>query len=309
MTSVVFPGQGSQYIGMSKDFYDNFKSAKLVFDEVEETTSIKIRDIIFNDSHNLLNQTNYTQLCIYTASYSIYKTLTEEFNINKLNITSMLGHSLGEYTALTSSNILNISDTIKLLKFRGNLMNSAVRPNHSGMAALIGINVNNAEKIIKDNNLKIEIANDNSPMQIVISGLNEDIDKSLQIFNSIDVKKTFKLNVSAAFHSKIMLKAQEELNKYIDQTQFHNSKVKIISNFSGMINSDVSQIKLCLKNQMSNRVRWTESIINLEKSGETKIIEIGPGKVLSGLIKRISKSFDIINIENTNNLDLLKIYE
>ena len=185
-------------------------------------------------------------------------------------------------------------------------MNTAVKPNISGMAALIGLSSDKIEKIIEDENLNLEIANDNSPIQIVISGLNESIDKAKNIFLSKGVKKFVKLNVSAAFHSKLMNDAQEKLNFHIDKIKFNNSKISIISNYNASVNKNTSDIIYCLKNQMSNRVKWTESIKNLEKTNENKIIEIGPGKVLSGLIKRITKSFDIISIENINDLNFLK---
>ena len=302
MTAVIFPGQGSQFLGMAKDFNDNFDIARSIFTEIEESCSLNVRDIIFNDSNNLLHQTNYTQISIFAASLAIYKTFESEFLDDKININYMLGHSLGEYSALACSNIVNIADCAKLLKIRGELMNTAVKPNKSGMAALIGLDCSEIENIIKNQKLNVEIANDNSPMQIVISGLNEFIKDYEKIFLSNKVKKFVKLNVSAAFHSKLMHDAQVKLNRYIEEVKFNNSNISIISNFNGAINNEINDIIHCLKNQMSNRVRWTESINNLEKAGENKIIEIGPGKILSGLIKRISKSFDIISIENISDL-------
>ena len=302
MTAVIFPGQGSQFLGMAKDFNDNFDIARSIFTEIEDSCSLNVRDIIFNDSNNLLNQTNYTQISIFAASLAMYKTFESEFLDDKININYMLGHSLGEYSALACSNIVNIADCAKLLKIRGELMNTSVEPNKSGMAALIGLDCSEIENIIKNQKLNVEIANDNSPMQIVISGLNEFIKEYENIFLSNNVKKFVKLNVSAAFHSKLMHDAQVKLNQYINEVQFNISNISIISNFNGTINNDIKDIIDCLKNQMSNRVRWTESIKNLEKAGENKIIEIGPGKILSGLIKRISKSFDITSIENISDL-------
>ncbi len=302
MTAVIFPGQGSQFLSMAKDFNDNFDIARSIFTEIEDSCSLNVRDIIFNDSNNLLNQTNYTQISIFAASLAMYKTFENEFLDDKIKINYMLGHSLGEYSALACSNIVNIADCAKLLKIRGELMNTAVEPNKSGMAALIGLDCSEIENIIKNQKLNVEIANDNSPIQIVISGLNEFIKEYEKIFLSNNVKKFVKLNVSAAFHSKLMYDAQVKLNRYIDEVKFNNSNISIISNFNGKINNDNNDIIHCLKNQMSNRVRWTESINNLEKAGENKIIEIGPGKILSGLIKRISKSFDIISIENISDL-------
>ena len=175
MSVIVFPGQGSQFLEMSKDFYDNFDTARDVFNLVSDTTNIDVKNIIFKNPSNLLNQTQYTQLAIFCASISIFKVIEKEADLGKLNINYMLGHSLGEYTALAASGMLSIENCSLLLKIRGELMQNAYEPNKSGMAAIIGINSQIAEKIIKQHNLNIEIANDNSPQQIVISGIKSDL--------------------------------------------------------------------------------------------------------------------------------------
>ena len=306
MTSIIFPGQGSQFVGMAKDFCDNFKEAKDAFNEIEDSTNLNLRKIIFNDNSALLNITNFTQVSIFAASISIYRTLESNFDFEKNKINYMLGHSLGEYTSLTASKSLTIKQAASLLKIRGELMNSAIEPNTTSMAALIGINCEDIEKIIKNNNINVEIANDNSPGQVVISGLNKDIDNSEKIFIANGIKKFVKLNVSAAFHSKFMITAQNKLNIEIDKIKFVDPICSIVSNYDASINLSASHIVEKLKLQMSNRVRWTESILKIEKSGENHIIEIGPGKVLSGLIKRISKKFDIISINNIQDLEKLK---
>ena len=306
MTSVIFPGQGSQFVCMAKDFYDNFKEAKETFNEIEDSTNLNLKKIIFDDNSTLLNITNFTQVSIFAASISIYRTLESNFDFAKNKINYMLGHSLGEYSALTASKSLTIKQAASLLKIRGELMNSAIEPNTTSMAALIGINCEDIEKIIKNNNINLEIANDNSPGQIVISGLNKDVDNSEKIFIANGIKKFVKLNVSAAFHSKFMITAQNKLNNEIDKIKFVDPICSIVSNYDASINLSASHIIGKLKLQMSNRVRWTESILNIEKSGENHIVEIGPGKVLSGLIKRISKKFDIISINNVQDLEKLK---
>ncbi len=306
MTSFLFPGQGSQYTGMAKDFHDNFNIAKLIFDEIEETTSLNLRKIIFENSSNELNNTNYTQLSIFVASCSIFKVINSEFDLKQLNVRAMLGHSLGEYSALVCSNMIKINNCAKLLKIRGDLMNKAVEPNKSGMVALIGLSSNEVEKIIFENNLNIQVANDNSPMQIVISGMNDELENSKQFFLSNKVKKFIKLNVSAAFHSNLMLNAQNELKKHIEKIDFLESDISIISNYSSKISNNRKIIKDCLSNQMANKVKWTESIIELANVKEKKLIEIGPGNTLSGLVKRINKSFEITSINQVNDLNLLK---
>jgi len=224
----------------------------------------------------------------------------------KFKINFMLGHSLGEYSALAASKSLKISQASILLKKRGDLMNSAVPPNTTSMAALIGLNCEDVEKIIQINNLDVEIANDNSPGQVVISGSDKNIRDSEKIFIEDGVKKFVKLNVSAAFHSKFMLTAQEELNLEIDKLKLNDPLCSIISNYDASINDSEKKITENLKLQMSNRVRWTESILKLEQNAEKNVIEIGPGKVLSGLIKRISKNFEIVSINNIEDLEKIK---
>jgi len=302
MTSIVFPGQGSQFKGMAKDFIDNFKIAKMAFDEIEEYTKIDLRDIIFNNLENKLNLTQFTQLCIFATSYAIFKTFFKEKNLNLKDINVMMGHSLGEYTALACSNKIGLRDCCEILKKRSELMNNAVTPNETGMAALIGKDSEYIKKIIYDNKLNIEIANDNSPMQIVISGSKTDIIEAKDIFLKNNIKKFVELSVSAAFHSKFMFKAQEKLSKEIEKLQFIENDIQIISNYDANILNDTKSIKQNLQKQMANTVNWTKSIKKLHETGEKNIIEIGPSKVLSGLISRISKNFDIVSINQISDL-------
>ena len=302
MTAIVFPGQGSQYLNMSMDFNDNFDVAKKVFQEIEDSTQINIRKIIAENPSDNLNQTKYTQISIFSASMAIYKSLLNEVGNEIIKPNIFLGHSLGEYSALAAGNFINIADASKLIKKRGELMHSSIKPNVSGMAAIIGKNADFIDDLIKKNNLKLVIANDNSPMQVVVSGLIEDIISSERLFSQNGVKKYVKLNVSAAFHSNFMNDAQRELINVIDKINFKNSNLPIISNYDSKINSNIESIIFALKNQMANRVRWTESIIKLEETDTTQIIEIGPGKVLSGLIARITKKFDIKSIDKIEDL-------
>ena len=302
MTAIVFPGQGSQYLNMSMDFNDNFDVAKKVFQEIEDSTQINIRKIIAENPSDNLNQTKYTQISIFSASMAIYKSLLNEVGNEIIKPNFFLGHSLGEYSALAAGNFINIADASILIKKRGELMHSSIKPNVSGMAAIIGKNADFIDDLIKKNNLKLVIANDNSPMQVVVSGLIEDIISSERLFSENGVKRYVKLNVSAAFHSNFMNDAQRELINVIDKINFKNSNLPIISNYDSKINSNIESIIFALKNQMANRVRWTESIIKLEETDTTQIIEIGPGKVLSGLIARITKKFDIKSIDKIEDL-------
>ncbi len=303
MTTFVFPGQGSQFIGMSKDFYDNFKIARETFEEIEDYVKIDLKKIIFEDANNLINLTNYTQICIFVASVSIFKAYFYQKKIDKKSINFMLGHSLGEYTALACSEKLSLKDSSLLLKYRGDLMSQAVKPNLSGMSALLGLSATKIEKIINDNNLKLEIANDNSPLQVVVSGELKEIIESEEIFLKNGVKRYVRLNVSAAFHSKYMLGAQNKLNEHIDNISFNENDIQIISNYSAINSNTTKNIIDSLKNQMSNKVRWTESILKLAELGETNIVEIGPGNVLSGLIKRISSDFNIETVSKISDMN------
>ena len=302
MTSIVFPGQGSQTSGMAKDFYDNFKIAKLIFEEIEDYTKIDLKKIIFDNVNDKLNLTQFTQISIFAASYTIFKVYFSETNIDSKDINVMMGHSLGEYTALACSGRISLKDCSLILKKRGELMNTAVTPNETGMAALIGKKSDLIQKIIDTNNLNLEIANDNSNIQIVISGNINELKKSEKIFLNNGIKKFVILNVSAAFHSKYMLEAQKELSNDIENLKFKDKKIKIISNYDANIYSDNKTIKKNLQNQMANRVNWTQSIKKLEEIGEKKIIEMGPNKVLSGLIKRISVNFDISSINSISDI-------
>ncbi len=302
MTTVVFPGQGSQYTGMSKDFYDNFNIARLTFQEIEEFTGMNLRKIIFENEDNELDITKYTQISIFTSSIIIFKTIQNELGLASSSIDVMMGHSLGEYSALACSDKLSLKDACLVLKERGQLMNDAVPPNKSGMAALIGKDSNYIQKIIENNNINLEIANDNSPKQVVISGDISEIINNKELFLKNNIIKYVILNVSAAFHSKLMLEAQKELSKTINQLKFNSNKINIISNYNAEVSNDSLSIKKSLQQQMANKVNWTNSVKKLLEIGQKNIIEIGPGKVLSGLIKRISNNFDIKSINTISDI-------
>jgi len=302
MTTLIFPGQGSQFVGMAKDFCKEFVIARETFEIIENSVNIDLRDIIFNNKSDLLNITKYTQLAIFSTSMSIYNVLKNEINIDKISINYTLGHSLGEYSALTASKVISLEECSKLLKIRGELMQNAYKENMSGMAAVIGLNCINIEKIIADNKLQVEVANDNSPLQVVISGTKEDLLKAESIIIENGAKKYIYLNVSSAFHSRLMKNAETMMKSFLNKVNFKNSSYFIISNFSAQESRDSKIIFNNLSKQMSNKVRWTESIKRLENLNENKIIEIGPGKVLSGLIKRISNKFTLFNVNSIDDL-------
>ena len=307
MTTLVFPGQGSQYIGMAKDFYDNFSKAKEVFDIIEENTRINIKKIIFENNENLLDITKYTQICIFTASISIYEVFKENFKDSKFSkINFVLGHSLGEFTALAAANVISIKDCSLILKKRGELMQDAYPENKAGMAAIIGLDCDKIIEIINNNNLDIEVANDNAPGQVVVSGIMKNIIFSEKIFKDNGARKFILLNVSSAFHSKIMKEAELKMKDELKKINFLEPSFSVISNYSASQSNDKDVLFESLSKQMSNKVRWMESIRLLDSLKEKNIIEFGPGKVLTNIIKRISKNFELFNINKIEDIEKLK---
>ena len=308
MFSLIFPGQGSQTVGMCKDMYLKFDLIKKIFKEADEILNFPITDLIFNGPKEKLDLTENTQPSIFLVGYSIFSLLKKEYNIDFDKINYFAGHSLGEYTALAAAEYINFSDAIKILKVRGKAMQSSVKKGKGGMIAILGSKIEDIEKLLLDNtdNYKCYIANDNSIGQIVVSGMKEDLDKF-----SIDLKKksikNISLAVSAPFHCKLMNKATEIMRKEIDKLSFHDSKNKLISNVTADEISDKNELKKLLVDQIENRVKWRESVINMIDKGVDHFIEIGPGKVLSGLVKRINKNVKINTINNESDIKDLDI--
>ena len=308
MKTLMFPGQGSQSVGMAKDLYDNFGYVKHLFNEADETLNLSLTKIIFEGSKELLNQTENTQPAIFLVSYAIFETIKREtfFDISKANYFA--GHSLGEYSALACSEVINFSDTIKLLKIRGKAMQNAVPNNEGGMVAVLGEEINKIEKILDTNKNKFScyLANDNSNGQVVISGKVKDIDNFINELKKLNIK-SIKLPVSAPFHCILMSPATEIMSKELFKTNFSTPKNMIVSNVTAEPSDNSQEIKNLLIQQIEKPVRWRESIINMLKLGNKKFVEIGPGKVLSGLVKRIDRNVDLIQVNNIEDLNKLKI--
>jgi [acyl-carrier-protein] S-malonyltransferase len=299
MFSLLFPGQGSQIVGMGKEFYENFDYVKDLFQNADEIFKKKISKIILEGPGELLNQTENTQTAIFLISFSIFQVLEKETNLNIKNAQFYAGHSLGEYSALCCAGSINFEQTINLLKSRGMAMQNAVPKGEGGMIAVLGVEINKLNEILSENS-KFEcfVANDNSPGQIVISGkLNalEIFEKNLKEKNI----KVIKLPVSAPFHCPLMKNATQEMKNKILDTEFKNPLVPIISNVTASPQNKSEEIKKLLIKQIENPVRWRESIINMIDNGVKSFIEIGPGKVLSGLVKRIDRN---VKLNQVNNL-------
>ncbi len=308
MFSVIFPGQGSQTIGMGKEFFEKFELVKELFKEADNILNIPLSKIILEGPKNDLDLTINTQPAIFLISYSIYNVIKKEFNIDLSKAKYFAGHSLGEYSALSCSGYLNFSDTLKLLRARGDAMQNAVPKGEGGMLAVLGSTIDKIEKILNENKekFKTEIANDNSEGQLVLSGKNNEIDKLTEVLKLSNIKN-IKLPVSAPFHCQLMNKATEIMKNEIEKVNFEDSKNILISNVTGeeILNKD--QLKILLIQQIENRVRWRESVIYMINKGINHFIEIGPGKVLSGLVKRINKGVKINTINSESDIKDLKI--
>ncbi len=385
MNALLFPGQGSQLIGMGSEFYNKFEKVKKIFKEADEKLNFSISKIILEGPEDKLQMTENTQPAILLVSYSIFTILQQEFDIDhksfkyfaghslgeysalvcshsllfneadsvlgfplskiilegpkdKLDLTVntqpaiflishsifnvlkkefsidlnkakyFAGHSLGEYSALSSAGYLNFADTIKLLRIRGDAMQNAVPKGEGGMVAVLGSKIDIIENILKDNQntFVAEIANDNSDGQIVLSGKNNDLEELMKVLKSNSIK-SLKLPVSAPFHCKLMNKATDIMKTEIEKINFKDGKNVLISNVTADEISNKDELKKLLIDQIENKVRWRESIINMITKGVDHFIEIGPGKVLSGLVKRINKDVKINTINTENDIKDLKL--
>ena len=308
MFSVIFPGQGSQLVGMGKEFFEKYDLVKQLFKEADNALGFDISKIILEGPKEKLDLTVNTQPAIFLISFSIYKLITQEFKKDLTKAKYFAGHSLGEYSALSAAGYLDFSDTLKLLRIRGDAMQNSVPDGEGGMVAVLGSTVLEIEKILSENNMNtnIEIANDNSEGQLVLSGRNIDLDILIKILKSKRIKN-LKLPVSAPFHCRLMSKATEIMRKEIDKLSFKDSKNKLISNVTADEIPDKNELKKLLIYQIENRVKWRESVINMIDKGVNHFIEIGPGKVLSGLVKRINKNVKINTINNESDIKDLNI--
>jgi len=308
MFSVIFPGQGSQIVGMGKELYSKYDTIKKLFKEADEILGFSISNLILQGPKEELDLTENTQPAIFLLGYSIFNLLKNEYSLDLNKAKYFAGHSLGEYTALASAEGLSFSETLKILKIRGSAMQTAVSKGEGGMVAVLGSEINFIEDIINNNreNYQCFIANDNSNGQLVVSGKINDLDKFI-----LDLKKNtiknIKLSVSAPFHCKLMQKATEIMKVEIEKLNFSEPKNILISNVTGKEITNSSQIKELLIKQIESKVRWRESVKYMIDNGTKQFIEIGPGKVLSSLIKRIDRNVKVSAINNEEDISVIKI--
>ena len=308
MFSVIFPGQGSQIVGMGKEFYDKFELVKSLFKEADDTLNYSISKLILEGPKEELDLTANTQPAIFLISYSIFNVIKKEFNTDLNKAKYFAGHSLGEYSALSCAGYLNFAETLKILRIRGDAMQNSVPRGEGGMIAVLGSTVEMIEKILKDNESKFiaHIANDNSDGQIVLSGKTQDLNNLSKVLKENSIKN-IKLPVSAPFHCSLMSKATEIMREELNKVSFSDGSNKLISNVTAEAISNSENLKSLLIKQIENRVRWRESVLNMINNDVDHFIEIGPGKVLSGLVRRINREVKINTINSQEDIENLKI--
>ena len=309
MNALLFPGQGSQVVGMGSEFYKNFELVKKIFKQADEKLNYPISKIILEGPENKLQLTKNTQPAILTVSYSIYRILKDEFGLDFNIFKFFAGHSLGEYSALVCSNSLNYEDALYLLHERGKAMQEAVPVGIGSMIAVLGIKADELISLLKlvvneKNEEVCEIANDNADGQIIISGHKESIIFLQNILKEKKIK-SIPLKVSAPFHCSLMKPAAQIMEEKINNININEPLNKIINNVNASSETNPSEIKKLLVKQIFSTVRWRESIIEMSKSGVKNFVEVGPGKVLSGMVKRTAKEancFSINTIVDIKNL-------
>ena len=306
--SLIFPGQGSQFIGMGKDFYSSFPAAKDVFSELDETLNRSLSDIVFSGSEDELGNTINSQPSIMATSIAMYNTIVDEGIIDKKLINCVAGHSLGEYSALVANESLSIKDSVKLLDIRSRAMQESMPIGTGGMAAVIGKTIIEIDELLPEiqKHGKIFIANDNADGQVVLSGEMKAIDFICLNYKEFKIKRAIKLPVSAPFHCELIKNASIKLKDEIANQKFNNFVFPLYSNVTAE-HCNSQTIKGLLVKQITSRVKWRESVENMIRDGIDCFIEIGPGNVLTNLIKRINKEVIAMSVSSIEDLEKIKL--
>ncbi len=306
MIALVFPGQGSQYIGMGKEFYENFESVKNIFDLSENLSQIPIKKLCFEGPLEELTQTQNLQVCLTVTNIACYLAFKEFFKNKNIKPLFVAGHSLGEYSALYASEVLSLKDLLIAVKERGKLMDEEGKKSSSAMYAIIGMPLNDLENLVKKASGIVVISNYNSPKQLVISGEIPAVDEVAQEAKEKGAR-VVKLKVSAGFHSPLMKKAQEKFSHVLEKLTWNESKIPFVSNVTGKAEISANIIKNLMKEQITSSVRWIDCVHYMYNNGVKIFIELGPKKVLSGLIKQIleEKDFKCFNVENMETLKFI----
>lgn len=303
--SLLFPGQGSQYVGMGMDLYEEFDIAKEIYHRAENVLGYDIKEISFNGPSDRLKNTEICQPAIFLHSIILFELLKEK----KISVNYTAGHSLGEYTAITAANVVDFENGLKIVKKRGELIKEASEKNPGGMAAIIGLERKKVEEICSESgkNGLLQLVNFNSPNQIVISGSNELITQAIEKAKLNGALKAVKLEVSGAFHSKFMEPAYYGIKEYLKDISFEKSQFPIVSNVTAKLMTEQNEIKENVTKQIISPVMWEDSMRFMLDEGVDVFIELGPGGVLKGLLKRIDKNAVCLGIDKADDLDELSI--
>jgi len=294
----VFPGQGAQYVGMGKDLYENNETAKKYFDEIFENMEIDLKRVMFEGPEEDLKQTKYTQPAIVAMSLVLAKLMEEK----GIKADYVAGHSVGEYAALGSGGYLSLEDAVKLTAFRGDTMNTVSQEVNGTMAAIIGMEAAKIEEVLAGVDGVVEAVNFNEPGQTVIAGSVAAIEKACEALKAAGARRALILSVSGPFHSSLMKPAGEKLKAEVENYEFKTGTAKLVANTTAEVTTDAEEIKKELYDQTFGPVRWVETVEKLKSEGVEKIYEIGPGKVLKGLIRKIDKTLVVENIEKLEDL-------
>lgn len=304
-TAYIFPGQGSQAAGMGKDLYDNFPAARLVFEEADAALGFPISQMCFAGTEAELALTENTQPAILTVSVAAFRAMKSEGFPPPAFVA---GHSLGEYSALVAAGALNFADAVRLVRMRGRFMQEAVPVGVGAMAAILGANLETVEAACAEaaENQICSAANINAPTQIVIAGHAEAVDRAIEIVKSRGARKAIKLNVSAPFHSALMQPAQDRLSVELEKTRFFDLTAACVTNVEAKANDEAERTKALLIRQVASPVKWWQSIEYLKERGVSTYVEIGAGKVLSGLVRQIDREANLLNVETQASLEAAK---
>lgn len=297
----IFPGQGAQYVGMGRDFYEQTETGRKVFDQASEILGFSMPELVF-EPNDRLDITEYTQAAMVTAGIAMMKVLTEQTGIRP---DVAAGLSLGEYCALAAAGVMSEADAIATVRQRGILMQQAVPVGIGAMAAVLGLEAAAIEEVLSDME-GVQIANYNCPGQIVISGKKEAVEEAGEKLKAVGAKRVIPLNVSGPFHSRMLLDAGKKLAQVLEHVEIHKPVIPYVANVTAKYVTDENEVKELLERQVSSSVRWQQSIETMLADGVDTFIEIGPGKTLSGFMRKINRDVKTLNIEKLEDIEKIK---